>query len=152
MKDLAITLRSAQLVAHNMHNLVKGLTFFEDHEFFGGLYSDYEGMYDDVVERLIGLGEMPDLVEINKQACAKATAVDVAGMNADAMFSAILSIESTIQSQSSSYGKSASFGTNNMLADIADKSEKRCYKIKQRSKSASSSASRSMATLLNERF
>ena len=56
MHDLAIILRSAQLYAHNAHNMTKGKTFFSDHKFFGQLYPVYEEAYDSIVERMIGLG------------------------------------------------------------------------------------------------
>ncbi|GEM_PF-1518332 len=56
MIQLIIVFRALQLVAHHAHNLTKGLTFFEDHDFFGDLYGKAEGYYDSVVERFIGLG------------------------------------------------------------------------------------------------
>ena len=55
MEELAILLRCLQLYTHNSHNLIKGETFFQDHEFLGELYPIYEAAYDSIVERMIGL-------------------------------------------------------------------------------------------------
>ena len=139
MKELAVTLRCAQLVAHNMHNLVKGCTFFEDHEHLGGLYGTYETAYDNVVERMIGLGDMPDLNEICKAACAKACSYDVSGMKAEQMFLLLLDMESLIRQNASKFNTGASLGTQNFLQGLADESEARTYKLKQRTKNGSSS-------------
>ena len=74
MHNTAIILRALQLYAHNAHNLAKGKTFLQDHEYLGELYSAYEGEYDSLVERMIGIGEEPDLNEITKEAADAATA------------------------------------------------------------------------------
>ena len=131
MNELATCLRYAQLTSHNLHNLVKGPMFLEYHEFFGEAYPAYEGDYDDVVERMIGLGQMPDLTEINKAAFNKVLANDAASMNAEQMFGLLLSIEGDIQRDAARFNEGASLGTQNLLQGIADKSEMRVYKIKQ---------------------
>lgn len=131
MKDLAITFRSAQLTAHAMHNLVKGCTFLANHEYLGELYGEYEDAYDATVERMIGLGDMPNIGEITKGACAKCCTYDVANMDAEQMFSTLLDIEMSIRQICASYNSSASLGTQNLLAQFADDSEARTYKLKQ---------------------
>ena len=79
--DLATIFRAAYLVAHNSHHLIKGPTFFEDHEFLGELYGTYEEAYDSVVERLIGLTGNADVITINSKACSIAAQFNPTGKN-----------------------------------------------------------------------
>lgn len=136
MKDLAITFRAAQLTAHNMHNSVLGPTFFEDHEFLGELYGVYEAAYDGIVERMIGLDLDINLSEVTKQAGAKASNYDVQKMRADEMFSALLAIENYLQGLIAKLDKEEqTVGMHNFLQGLADESEVRTYKLRQRTKS-----------------
>ena len=64
MKDLAIYYRCAQFYSHAAHNLAFGDEFFQDHEYLGELYGAYETAYDDIIERMIGLGKSPDPMTI----------------------------------------------------------------------------------------
>lgn len=135
MDKLATTFRTAQLVAHNFHNLTRGVAFFADHEFFGELYGEYEGAYDSVVERDIGLGEEGfDIGLITREAGEKASSYDPSDMAADEMCAVLLGMERIIQSEAAEASKGASIGTQNLLADLADKSEMRVYKLRQRIK------------------
>ena len=132
MHNTAIILRALQLYAHNAHNLAKGKTFLEDHEFLGELYGAYEGEYDTIVERMIGLGEEPDLNDITKQAADAATANDF--KDNDNAFSVLLVTEKELCSSIEKDMTDASNGTQNMLQTIADNSEMRQYKLKRRLK------------------
>ena len=132
MKRLAELFRSAQFYAHMAHNTASGSTFFSDHDYFGELYSAYEGAYDDVIERMIGLGDKVDIPAINI-----AAASDLKGHanhNTEQCFSYLLLMEREICDEISSLVKDASDGTQNMLQDMADKSEMRQYKLGQRLK------------------
>lgn len=132
MHNTAIILRALQLYAHNAHNLAKGKTFLEDHEFFGELYSAYEGEYDSIVERMIGLGEEPDLNDITKQAADAATANEF--KDNENAFSVLLVTEKELCSSIEKDMTDASNGTQNLLQGIADNSEMRQYKLKRRLK------------------
>ena len=134
MDKLAQTFRTAQLVSHNFHNLTKGMAFFADHEFFGELYPAYEAAYDSIVERDIGLGEDIDLCAINAGAGNACGKYDGSDMAADEMCAVLLGLERQIQSECAEFAKGASLGTNNLLADLADKSEMCVYKLRQRIK------------------
>lgn len=134
MKDLAIAFRSAQLSAHAMHNLVKGCTFLANHEYLGELYGKYEDSYDAVVERMIGLGDMPNISEITKNATSKCCQYDLNSMDATDMFNLLLDVESGIRQLCVSYSQGASLGSQNLLAQFADDSEARTYKLKQLTK------------------
>ena len=68
LDPIAIRLRASQFIAHNAHHLASGPTFFTDHKFFGKAYPAYEAAYDSIVERMIGLGEKPDLTDITTKA------------------------------------------------------------------------------------
>ena len=134
MKEFAITARAAQLVAHNMHNLVEGCSFFSDHEFLGGLYGTYEEIYDSVVERMIGLDMQPDLMNINRSAMAEALQYDLTDADSCDMFEMLLTIEMNIQKWAQAANEAATYGSKNFLQGIADNSEMRVYKLKQRTK------------------
>lgn len=133
MKTIAVTYRASQLVAHNLHNTVKGPSFFEDHEFLGELYGTYESAYDSIVERMIGLGQQIDIPGINTEA-AKLAEDLVFGTDVRQWPVLILRIETAIRKELSGYAGNVSFGTNNLLAGLADDSEQRTYKVGQRSK------------------
>lgn len=132
MKTIATYFRGLQLFAHNAHNLAKGPTFLEDHEFFGSLYGTYESAYDSVVERMIGLGEEVDLAAITKEACAIAGSKKI-GTNEDS-YKVILATEKVLREEISKVVKSASDGTQNLLQGLADDSEKRTFLISRRLK------------------
>lgn len=132
MHNTAIILRALQLYAHNAHNLAKGKTFLQDHEYLGELYSAYEGEYDSLVERMIGIGEEPDLNEITKEAADAATANEF--KDNDNAFSVLLVTEKELCSSIEKDMTDASNGTQNLLQTIADNSEMRQYKLKRRLK------------------
>ena len=132
MHNTAIILRALQLYAHNSHNLAKGKTFLEDHEFLGELYGAYEGEYDSIVERMIGLGEEPDLNDITKEAADAATANEF--KDNENAFSVLLVTEKELCSSIEKDMTDASNGTQNLLQGIADNSEMRQYKLKRRLK------------------
>lgn len=133
MKELAIYLRALQLYAHNAHNLSKGKTFFEDHEFFGDLYAAYESAYDSVVERIIGETGDCDLNEVTKKACAIAASKNI--MDNDSCFKYILATEKELCSEIESTNDAESLGTQNLIQGLADESLARQYKISRRLKS-----------------
>ena len=132
MDSLAILLRSEQLVAHNFHNMTKGVAFFSDHEFFGEVYPELEGDYDAVVERCIGSGEDINLCDVTTQAAQKASAYDCSDMAADEMCAVLLGMERTLQAKCAELNKGASLGSQNLLQGISDRSEMRVYKLRQR--------------------
>lgn len=128
--NLAALLRYLQLYTHMAHNLLGGETFLQDHEFFGELYPGYEADYDSVIERMIGLGEQLDLVKIQKDAVSELKAPK----SLEEAYKEILSCEEELISACEKLEKSASLGTANLLAGLADKAEGRIYKLKQRLK------------------
>ncbi len=134
MKTLAKLYRQAQLYAHMAHNLAKGPTFFEDHEFFGEAYAAYEEAYDSVVERMIGQAPDEDfsqtLLEINQSACA---ALYPATSN-NACLGELLEMEVMICAEIAVASVGASPGTQNLLQGLCDLGEVRQYKIQQRLK------------------
>lgn len=130
LQELAVCLRAAQLIAHELHNIVHGPTFFEDHEFLGELYGTYESAYDDVVERAIGLGEAIDIGKVTNDAVSTYNKSD---RSPDGWVETILQLEDDIREDVDECMKMGySNGTQNFLQGIADDSEKRTYKLKQR--------------------
>lgn len=134
MNQLIITFRCAQFVAHNFHNFAKGYSFFSDHEFLGELYGTYESAYDGLVERTIGGGKQIDLPDVTMQAADKAKAFAPDKMGCDEMFATLLSMEESVCAWCKTYSAGATLGTANLLQGLADESEARQYKLKQRTK------------------
>lgn len=135
MINLATAYRGAQLLAHSAHNAISGPTFFSDHEYLGGLYEVYEEAYDDIVEKIIGLGGSIDLNSVTSKSCAIATSFNPQGKSANEIFQSILAVEKQFCVLISLVlSGECSNGIQNLLQDLCDKSERRQYKIGQRLK------------------
>lgn len=134
---VAVILRAGQLYAHHAHNNTKGMTFNQDHDFFGELYPTYEGAYDGCIERYIGLtGKPVDTINLGCDALDLLTDLPKeCGDNNHNFYQGVLHIETALCKYIQSCIKAPmSEGTKQMLGDVADKSEMRQYKIKQRLK------------------
>lgn len=132
MDSLITQLRALQFLAHRAHNVIKGPTFFEDHEFLGGLYPAYEAAYDSAVERVIGLGtEKLNLSKINI-AASQMSDILPNETKPEPFLRAILKGEKDLCGMIDEAVKKASQGTQNLLQGICDDSEKRQYQLKQR--------------------
>lgn len=137
MQTLASIYRFLQLFAHAGHHLAKGCTFNQDHAFFGELYGAYEEAFDEVVERLIGTGKLKsvkDRIALDTKASAILAKTDSEELTcAEDYFEILLEMETEICGKIEKLieGK-LSQGTINLLAQLADDSEKRQYKLAQR--------------------
>lgn len=131
MEKLATKLRYMQFYTHNAHNMCKGDTFFSDHEELGDLYGTYEGLYDSVIERMIGLGQSVDLIKVQSEA-VKMLDSDAAPTDFNAAFSTILSCEQDLCKLISDANAGASLGTQDLLQAMCNDSEVRQYKFQQR--------------------
>lgn len=125
MHKIATTLRTAQLYAHEAHNQSSGSGFFGDHQFFNDAYKAYEDAYDLVVERMIGLGICVDHKQLSEQA------VDQFPTSHD-YYERLMELEAQLQREIDEELPEATTGTNNLLSGLADASEVRVYKMKQR--------------------
>jgi DNA-binding ferritin-like protein len=136
MKELAIFLRMMQLYTHNAHNLVEKSLFFQDHDHLGGLYSTYEDAYDGVIERIIGLADSSviNLVEIQVAATTLLKSLPAKEVENSAYFQKINEMEIKLRAHIAQIYPQSSIGTQQMIGDLADKSEQRSYKLKQRVK------------------
>ena len=134
MIPLITKYRTAQLFAHNAHHLTTGATFFSDHEYLGELYAAYESAYDVLVERWIGLGNVPNLMQVQRAAADNVTAVR--GIPAAFAFGELLrqeeGLQKWIENAISVNSPPLTQGTINLLTGLADESEARVYKLKQR--------------------
>lgn len=131
MEELATLLKHMDLFAHNAHNYSYGPLFNQDHVFLGSLYEAYDEHYDDVVERIIGLGLPCDLKQVAVLAASHLVEV---GDNKSSL-SHLYQLEKELCSHIEELAKSGlSQGTLNLLADLADKSEKRQYLLSRRIK------------------
>ena len=127
MHEIATQLRAMQLTAHAAHNMASGPTFFSDHEYLGELYGAYEAAYDSVIERMIGCGTIPGLFNLGIEA-AKAQGPNDSGKAFDWLYGA----EEDLRKLIDKCMAECSTGTQNLLAQLADDSEQRSYKIGQR--------------------
>lgn len=136
MLELAILLRASYFLKHNCHNLVSRMTFFSDHAFLKDSYEMSLGHYDSVVERLIGLGETPDLVQLQAVAVENLRAIPIKYTDNKECFFAVLGVNKTLLSRINNMCNHGSLtqGTMNLLAGIADQLEDECYKLQQRLK------------------
>lgn len=137
LRLLLVQLRSMQLYYHNCHNLVKGKSFFADHEAFNEFYTQLDGQYDSVAERAVGLyNESLDLniilpaINMNLQIVLKEY------NNSEDMHTGGVLLEKELLKICSLVEKHpmATGGTKELVAGIADNAEVRLYKLNQRLK------------------
>lgn len=132
---LAVQLRYTQFYVHMAHNITHGDTFYQDHKVFGSLYEEYENEYDAVIERFIGLGGAPSIYGVTKNAVALLEEYQHDN-KPSVFFERLLGCEEKIRKAIDTALKdNQSEGTKNFLQGLADTSEQRTYKLKQRSKS-----------------
>ena len=135
MKELAIILRAMQIYSHNAHNLVERVLFFQDHDFLGEIYPVYESDYDSVIERIIGLSEVaPNLIEIQDAALVIVKTMPPKEVENSAYLQKIEEMERKLRAHISAIYPKTTIGTQQLIGDIADRSEQRSYKLKQRIK------------------
>lgn len=104
--------------------------FFADHEYLGELYEAYESAYDAVIERSIGLGIAVDLSAIGIDAAQRAARWR--GNKTALAFDYLLDVERGIVSEARRLSPFSTFGTVNLLSQLADDSEARQYKLLRR--------------------
>jgi len=137
MIELLACLRALQLFTHHAHNLCARSVFFQDHEFFGSSYGEAEGDYDNIIEDIIrAKGEIPELElsSLMTAVMSKLSGAPSVGQKENkAFFVHQLKMEQTICSYIEKLCKSGALsqGQIQTLGDVAQKSEKRQYKIKQ---------------------
>ena len=124
---LASLFRTIQLYAHLAHHKTKGPTFFQDHEYFSGLYTFAEDSYDSLIERAIGLGNEVDVIKATEQSVKILKEIPQ-----EDFFKHSLALIETALKQCESVAKNKTLGTNNLIAGLADTLEVHVYKLKQK--------------------
>lgn len=137
MKELAVYLKTLNIYAHAAHNLASRIVFNQDHEMLAEIYEAADSAYDGVIERIIGLSDLSEeeLKNINLAAAQNNYQLSQGKDNADKL-KVCLELEKEICSKIEELVKSGSVtvGTEQMIGNIADLSEVRQYKLKQRLK------------------
>lgn len=136
MKDLVATSRALNLYYHHLHNIAHGPAFEGDHEMMAEFYAELEGSYDMLIERYMGLGGSNDkecLLHVVRGVQSVIMGVPE-GNNMETHFNHALDLEEGFRSMLSVEMMTASKGTENLLAGLADQSEARVYKLNQRLK------------------
>lgn len=135
--QITVLLRAIQIFYHAAHNTIYGPTFVADHGLLGDFYPQAEEDYDSVAERFIGLNgaDAFDWLEINQKsinflAHNKADSKK----EAEEKFSFGLLLEGRLIECCGETEKAVeySFGTKQLIGDVANRAEMRVYKIKQR--------------------
>lgn len=138
MKELLYLLRSMQIYSQSAHHLVKGTPFHSDHAFFGDVYNAVAGDFDDVAERIVGLygEEHLDLQNVMQAVTMKLSDAPSVGVADNKVFYEYqLKMEDKLKGLVKQIiASGVSPGLEQLIGDIANKSEMRCYKIKQRMK------------------
>lgn len=138
MKELLILLRAMQIYAQNAHQLVKGTPFHSDHAFFGDVYNEVAGDFDDLAERIIGLyGEEPlALQPMLASVVAKLSDAPSVGVDDNKIFymHQLKMEDSLCKIVERIIAAGVNPGTEQLIGEICNKSEMRKYKIKQRMK------------------
>jgi len=127
--NLATLFRIINLYTHHAHNLTKGQSFLEDHDFFGSLYEMADTCYDDLIERYIGtVGDNVDLKNIVAESYKVISKLD------NDFFPNTLVLFKNALSRLDSLCKSPSLseGTKNLLQGKADEIEVIIYKLKRK--------------------
>ena len=137
LDKLLIQLRAMQLFYHNCHNVTKGPSFMSDHNLFGDFYGKAEGDYDGCAERFIGLAgsDAFDGIKIAASATTLLSQLPKTSEPAD-MWKIGLGLEQSLVKLCEACDKDPKYssGTRQLVGDIANFSEGRIYKIKQRIK------------------
>lgn len=130
-------LKLMNLLYHNAHNLTKGPNFVGDHSLFNDFYSVVEGDYDDVVERAIGM-DLEHVADLSSQMSIVSKKIEALPSleNNEDRFGIGLSLEQELckMIEKTCAEEQCSMGLEQLIGNIADKSEARQYKIKQRLK------------------
>jgi DNA-binding ferritin-like protein len=138
MRDILVHLRAMHLFAQNAHHLVARGPFFSDHAFFGETYEAMSDAYDSVAERIIGLmGEealKPQTIPL--EANEKIKMAPSTGVKENKVFYQfqLMMEQELCKKIAMTISAGVSPGTEQLLGNIADVSEVRQYKIKQRIK------------------
>lgn len=137
MITLLIQLRAMQLFAQHAHNLCARIVFHSDHQFFNEVYETVASDYDGVIERVIGLSGESGLELQQILFGIQAVLKDAPSINVkenSVYYSYLLHMEARLCELIKSLMTSMSPGTEQLIGEIANKSEQRQYKIKQRLK------------------
>ena len=138
MKELLVLLRAMQLFSQNAHHLVKGMTFQQDHGFFGDTYEAVADDYDSVAERIIGLygEEHLQLQPILTAVVAKLVgAPSTPTENNKVFYEYQLQMEEALCALTDKIIQAGvSPGVEQLVGEICNTSQMRQYKIKQRLK------------------
>ena len=138
LKDIAVKLRTMHLYYQAAHNLVKGTVFYQDHEALGEYYTSIACDYDMTIERAITLegDEVADpKIQLKQvyQDIKDLPCIDV--KENKQYFTEGMKLEKELCKGIKEYiDKGCSPGTEQLIGDIANRSEKRQYLISRRIK------------------
>jgi DNA-binding ferritin-like protein len=136
LKKLYHYIRCMQIYYQHCHNVVAHNSFLPDHSLFGDFYDAMDIAYDNIKERCIGLHgpEYVNALEELKDCYVSLQKYPMQSKENKEFFKAALDLEQQLNQMLNILIKAeeTSEGTRNLLAQLADDSEARQYKIKQR--------------------
>jgi DNA-binding ferritin-like protein len=131
MKQLTTLFRASQFLAQEFHHNTAGDTFQQDHKTFEAQYEAYADAYDHLAERMIGTEVLFAEARLNLSAATMSANIKrMAG--AKAMFQVLLDMEGLIRTEAAACSSALTLGSQNLVAQLADDSEARCYQLRKR--------------------
>jgi len=133
--ELLAKLRALALYYQTAHWQVKGSLFYQDHLLFDRLYNSVVPEIDKVGERSIGI--TGDRAVVNLNASLQAISDIISAVPTECpenlhFASSAIALEKDVLACLELMKAQASFGSENLLADIADNHESHLYLLQQR--------------------
>lgn len=136
MLELLAHLRTLQFYAQYAHNAVKGPLFFADHAFLAEIYEAAANDYDAVAERFVKFNgcEGLDQLAILKKMYSSMKGLPMHGENKEYFTTILMLEEKTCGLINKILASDATEGVKQLLGEMCNQGEIRCYKIQQRLK------------------
>jgi DNA-binding ferritin-like protein len=137
LQDLLVLHIAIRDYLHTAHVSVKGSVFYTDHELLSRLYTGADAEVDGLMEKMVGIGmgvQSIHLPTVLKKVYEKVSKLPYDAPTNEVYFQVACSLEESLRQACEALDKdpNTSVGVRNMIGDLADKSENRCYLIKQR--------------------
>lgn len=137
LQDILVNVIALRDYYHTAHVCAKNSVYYSDHLLLQRLYEETDGYVDGIKEKMLGIGmgdESVHLPTLYKKVFERIKDLPYAAKENAVYFTAALSLEETLKTLCAAVDKAegTSVGVRNFVGDIADKSEGRCYLIKQR--------------------
>jgi DNA-binding ferritin-like protein len=137
LQDILVIMISLRDFYHTSHVTCKNSVYYGDHLLLERLYTACDDHVDSIMEKIVGIGlgeQTIHLPTIYKKVFERIKNLPYSSKENSEYFSAAYTLEESLKNICELMNKDdvTSVGVKNFIGDIADKSETRCYLIKQR--------------------